>query len=94
MFQKVKENQKSMIQGSRRSEIEMPRKKSGKIVIFGQGKPGKVREIHSPQVLTSLDTYTWFYNCGALFPHDFSKRKSPAARMGQFKYTQNLIQYS
>ncbi len=33
--------------------------------------------------LIILDTYTWFYKifaCGALFPHDFSKRKSPAAR--------------
>ena len=55
-FRSVLESQrKSKITDSRRSEIEMPRKRSGKIVIFGQGKPGKVREIFSPfQVLRTM----------------------------------------
>ncbi len=51
----VPENRrKSKITDSRCSEIEIPRIKSGKIVIFGQGKPGNVREIHLPQFLTTM----------------------------------------
>ena len=58
MFQKVKENQKSLIQGA--VKLKCREKKSGKIVIFGQGKPGKVREIHYPELQTTNNRLCFF----------------------------------
>ena len=48
---------KYKIENQRTLKLKCRTEKSGKFVNFGQGKPGKVREFHNPQVLRTM-TYT------------------------------------